>query len=90
MGGDCFLAERNKALLKRDKSKGRWEYIKYRILPSHGRNEWLTAALLETREVRIPEPMGWMERRNGGLVRESYYISEAVGSGVTCLEEATP
>jgi tRNA A-37 threonylcarbamoyl transferase component Bud32 len=88
--GIVSLSNGTPLFLKRDKSKGWWECIKYCILPSRGRNEWLTATLLEAREIRIPKPMGWMERRSGGLVRESYYISEAVGSGVTCLEETAP
>ena len=88
--GIVSLPDGTRLFLKRDRSKGWWEYIKYRVLPSRGRSEWLTATLLEAREVSIPKPMGWMERRRGGLVRESYYLSEAVGSGVTCLEEAAP
>ena len=88
--GIVSLPDGTPLFLKRDKSKGWWEYIRYLFLPSRGRNEWLIATLLEAREVRIPKPMGWLERRRGGLVRESYYISEAVGSGVTCLEEAAP
>jgi tRNA A-37 threonylcarbamoyl transferase component Bud32 len=88
--GIVSLPDGKRLFIKRDKSKGVWEYIKYRVLPSRGRSEWLTATLLEAREVGIPKPMGWMERRRGGLVKESYYLSEAVGSGVTCLEEAAP
>jgi tRNA A-37 threonylcarbamoyl transferase component Bud32 len=88
--GIVSLPDGTRLFLKRDRSKGWWEYIKYRVLPSRGRSEWLTATLLEARDVSIPKPMGWMERRRGGLVKESYYLSEAVGSGVTCLEEAAP
>ncbi len=88
--GIVSLPDGARLFLKRDRSKGWWEYIKYRVLPSRGRSEWLTATLLEARDVSIPKPMGWLERRRGGLVRESYYLSEAVGSGVTCLEEAAP
>ena len=77
--GIVSLPDGTRLFLKRDRSKGWWEYIKYRVLPSRGRSEWLTATLLEAREVSIPKPMGWMERRRGGLVRESYYLSEAVG-----------
>jgi tRNA A-37 threonylcarbamoyl transferase component Bud32 len=73
--------------LKRDKSKGWFEYIKYCVLPSHGRKEWLTASQLEKKNVVIPKPLGWMERRGQGRVKESYYISEAVGSGVPCTED---
>lgn len=88
--GIVSLPDGTRLFLKRDRSKGWWEYIKYRVLSSRGRSEWLTATLLEAREVSIPKPMGWLERRRGGLVRESYYLSEAFGSGVTCLEEAAP
>ena len=84
------LSSGERIFFKRDRSKGGFESIKYCILPSRGRKEWLTATLLEAREVRIPKPLGWMERRRGRLVKESYYISEAVGSGVSCLDEAAP
>ena len=79
-----------RVFLKRDRSKGAWEEIKYRMFPSRGRKEWLTAMLLEARGVRIPQPMGWMERIRGGRVKESYYLSEAVGSGTSCLDESVP
>ena len=74
--------------LKRDRSKGWLEYLKYVLLPSRGRKEWLTASQLEARNVSIPKPLGWMERWDHGFVRESYYISEAVGSGVPYIEDA--
>jgi len=31
--------------------------------------------------------LGWMERVQRGLVRESYYLSEAIGTGVSFIEE---
>jgi tRNA A-37 threonylcarbamoyl transferase component Bud32 len=82
------LSSGERIFFKRDRSKGGFECVKYCVLPSRGRKEWLTATLLETRKVTIPKPLGWMERRRCGLVKESYYISEAVGSGVTCFDEA--
>jgi tRNA A-37 threonylcarbamoyl transferase component Bud32 len=86
--GIISLANGTRIFLKRDKSKGWFEYVKYCVLPSRGRKEWLTASPLEEREVNIPKPLGWMERRGQGRVKESYYISEAVGSGVPCIEDA--
>ena len=84
------LPDGTRIFLKRDRSKGWFEYAKYLLLPSKGRKEWLTASQLRERNVNIPGPLGWTERRKHGLVRESYYISEAVGSGVPYLEDAGP
>jgi hypothetical protein len=48
--------------LKRDRSKGWFEYLKYVLFPSRGRKEWLTAYQLQKKNVNIPRPLGWMER----------------------------
>jgi hypothetical protein len=73
--------------LKRDKAKGWPEYLKYLVLPSKGQKEFLIASRLERRNLNIPKPLGWMERIRSGLVRESYYLSEATGTGVSFIEE---
>ena len=75
--------------LKRDKTKGWAEGLKYLFSPSRGRREFLIASQLEGRELPFPQPLGWMERVRKGWVRESYYLSEAIGSGVSFIEEAT-
>ena len=73
--------------LKRDKAKGWPEYLKYLVLPSKGQREFLIASRLERRNLHIPKPLGWMERIRSGLVRESYYLSEATGTGISFIEE---
>ncbi|MGZ3615017.1 MAG: lipopolysaccharide kinase InaA family protein, partial [Thermodesulfobacteriota bacterium] len=73
--------------LKRDKAKGWPEYLKYLVLPSKGQREFLIASRLERRNLNIPKPLGWMERIRSGLVRESYYLSEAIGTGISFIEE---
>jgi len=73
--------------LKRDKAKGWPEYLKYLVLPSKGQREFLIASRLERRNLNIPKPLGWMERIRSGLVRESYYLSEATGTGISFIEE---
>lgn len=76
-----------RVFLKRDKAKGWAEYMKYLVLPSKGQKEFLIASRLERRGLKIPKPLGWMERLRRGLVRESYYLSEATGTGVSFIEE---
>ena len=76
-----------RVFLKRDKAKGWAEYMKYLALPSKGQKEFLIASRLERRGLKIPKPLGWMERLRRGLVRESYYLSEATGTGVSFVEE---
>jgi tRNA A-37 threonylcarbamoyl transferase component Bud32 len=72
---------------KRDKTKGRGEGLKYLFSPSKGQKEFLIASQLEQRGLPIPRPLGWMERVRRGWVKESYYLSEAIGTGVSFIEE---
>jgi tRNA A-37 threonylcarbamoyl transferase component Bud32 len=81
------LSKGRRIFFKRDKVKGWAEYIKYIVLPSKGQKEFLTASKLETKNLNIPKPLGWLERVRKGLVRESYYLSEAIGAGVPFIEE---
>ena len=81
------LSNGMRVFLKRDKAKGWAEYMKYLVLPSKGQKEFLIASRLERRGLKIPKPLGWMERLRRGLVRESYYLSEATGTGVSFIEE---
>ncbi|MBM4307638.1 MAG: hypothetical protein FJ123_12995, partial [Deltaproteobacteria bacterium] len=66
--------------LKRDRTKGWLELLKYLIFPSKGRKEWFIAYQLGKRNLNIPKPLGWLERIRKGFVRESYYLSEAITS----------
>jgi len=72
---------------KRDKTKGWAEGLKYLFFPSKGRKEFLITSRLEGRSLNIPKPLGWAERVRQGVVRESYYLSEAIGTGVSFIEE---
>jgi tRNA A-37 threonylcarbamoyl transferase component Bud32 len=74
--------------LKRDRTKGWGEGLKYLFLPSKGQKEFLIASQLERKGLPIPRPLGWMERVRKGWVKESYYLSEAIGTGVSFIEEA--
>ena len=80
------LSKGEKIFLKRDLTKGWFESLKYLFLPSKGKKEWSIARQLEERGLSIPAPLGWMEKVHSGFVRESYYLSEAVGSGVSILD----
>jgi len=81
------LSSGRRLFLKRDKTKGWMEGLKYLLSPSKGQKEFLVASQLEGRGLPIPQPLGWMERVRKGWVRESYYLSEAIGTGVSFIEE---
>ena len=74
--------------LKRDKTKSWVEGLRYLFYPSKGRREFLIASQLVGKGLPFPQPFGWMERVRKGRVRESYYLSEAIGVGVSFIEEA--
>jgi hypothetical protein len=76
--------------LKRDRTKGWFESLKYLVFPSKARKEWFVATQLQKRNLPIPKPLGWLERVHQGFVIESYYLSEAVGSGKTLIEVPNP
>ena len=81
------IRDGRKIFLKRYKTKGTFVYLKFFILPSKARKEWTTAYELKKRELPVPEPFGWMERVCKGFVKESYYLSEAIGSGILSVED---
>jgi hypothetical protein len=81
------LPNGRKIFLKRDRTKGRLESLKYVLLPSKARREWFVAYQLQKRNLPIPRPLGWLESVHRGFVKESYYLSEAIGSGVSFIEE---
>jgi len=82
------LPNKQRTFFKRDKTKGWFESFKYVFLPSKGRKEWFIAHQLQKRNLNIPKPLGWMERIHRGFVKESYYLSEAIGSGVSLIEDS--
>ena len=84
------LSNQQRVFVKSDRTKGWTESIKYLVLPSKGRKEWFVAYQLQKRNVAIPKPLGWLERVHRGLVKESYYFSEAVGSGNSLIEGPGP
>ncbi len=81
------LPNGRRIFLKRDRTKGWTEYLKYLFFPSKGQKEFFIASQLETRRLNVPKPLGWIERVQRGCVRESYYLSEAIGTGVSFIEE---
>jgi tRNA A-37 threonylcarbamoyl transferase component Bud32 len=83
------LADQKRIFLKRDRTKGWFESLKYLILPSKARKEWFIAHQLHRRNLAVPRPLGWMEKIHQGMVQESYYLSEAVGSGISFIEDCS-
>jgi len=80
--------KKGRIFLKRDRTKGWFESVKYLVLPSKARREWFLAHQVLRRKIEVPKPIGWMERIQHGFVKESYYLSQAVGSGVSLIEES--
>ncbi len=80
------LTKERRIFLKRDKTKGAMESLKYLLLPSKGRREWVIAYQSYKKNLAVPKPVGWMEKVRRGLTEESYYLSEAVSSGYSSLD----
>lgn len=81
------LSGGRKIFLKRDRSKGGLEYLKYLFLPSKGKKEFFIASQLEKKNLPLPKPLGWIEKVQRGLIRESYFLSEAIEEGIPFIEE---
>lgn len=81
------LPNGERIFLKRDKTKDWVESLKYLFLPSRGKKEFFLSCRLRNRNLNIPEPLGWLERVIGGFLKESYFLSGAVGSGISFIED---
>jgi tRNA A-37 threonylcarbamoyl transferase component Bud32 len=75
-----------RVFLKRDLTKDWAESLKLLLLPSKARREWFIASQARRRNVNVPVPLGWMERKNRGFVTESYYLSQAIVPGVPLID----
>jgi tRNA A-37 threonylcarbamoyl transferase component Bud32 len=80
------LSGERMVFFKRDRTKGWAERLKFLLLPSKARKEWSIACQLQKKNLDIPKPLGWIEKGHWGSVRESYYISEAIGSGTSLID----
>ena len=81
------LANEKRIFLKRDQTKGWVELLKYLFFPSKARKEWLIAYQISKRNLDVPKPLGWIEKAHLGFVKESYYLSEAIGTGISFIED---
>lgn len=81
-----FSLDDKTIFLKRDKSKGLRELLKYSILPSKGRREWFISFKMRKNNLPVAEPLGWLERIKKGFVRESYFLSEIILTGIPLNE----
>jgi tRNA A-37 threonylcarbamoyl transferase component Bud32 len=81
------LPNGRRIFFKRDITKGWLESFKYLFLPTKAKKEWFIANQLKKRNLNIPQPFGWMEKVHWGFVKETYYLSEAIGSGVSLIED---
>ncbi|MEW6377852.1 MAG: lipopolysaccharide kinase InaA family protein [Thermodesulfobacteriota bacterium] len=82
------LPQGRRIFLKRDRTKGWFESLKYFLFPSKARKEWFMVYQLQKRNIPVPKPYGWMEKVRKGFVEESYYLSEAIGSGISFIDDS--
>ena len=82
------LPNGRRIFFKKDRIKGWFDSLKALLLPSKARREWFIAYRLRKSNLPIPRPLGWMERVRWGWLKESYYLSEAIGSGVSFIEDS--
>ncbi len=83
------LPDGRRIFIKRDKTKDWTDYLKYFFFPSKGRKEFLIASQLGREDLNVPKPLGWMEKTRSGLVEESYYLSQAIGTGVSLIDDVS-
>jgi tRNA A-37 threonylcarbamoyl transferase component Bud32 len=83
------LSNGRRVFIKRDWTKGWAESLKYLFLPTKAQKEFSIASQLGRSDLNLPKPLGWMNRVRRGWVRESYFLSEAIGTGVSFIEGVT-
>jgi tRNA A-37 threonylcarbamoyl transferase component Bud32 len=81
------LPNQQRVFFKRDRIEGWVESLKYLFFSSKAQKELFVANQLRKRNLNIPQPLGWMEKANWGFLKESYYLSEAIGTGTSFIEE---
>jgi tRNA A-37 threonylcarbamoyl transferase component Bud32 len=87
MAAILTLPNQQRIFFKRDRIEGWVESFKYLLFRSKARKEWFIAGQLRKKNLNIPNPLGWMEKTRLGFVKESYYLSEAMGNGTSFIED---
>lgn len=64
--------------VKKFKVKNWKERLKYCVLPSRAMREWDVSLAARQKGVKVPTPVGIMERTQGWFLKESIYVSEAI------------
>jgi tRNA A-37 threonylcarbamoyl transferase component Bud32 len=87
MAAILTLPKQQRIFFKRDRSRGWIESFKYFLFRSKARKEYFIADQLRKKNLNIPNPLGWMEKTRVGFVKESYYLSEAMGNGTSFIQD---
>lgn len=74
--------------LKQDHPGGVWRSLQHLVRRSAARREWARATEIARRGVATVRPVAWGELRRGGLVRESFLVTEAIEPSSTVEEFA--
>ncbi|HPS55961.1 MAG TPA: lipopolysaccharide kinase InaA family protein [Sedimentisphaerales bacterium] len=79
-GTTCYVSRFNynnyDIVVKKYKYKGPINLLRQNLLTSRARRNWLYANLLISVKIGTPEPFGFIEKKKGPFIWESYYISE--------------
>jgi tRNA A-37 threonylcarbamoyl transferase component Bud32 len=87
MAAILTLPNQQGIFFKRDRIEGWIASFKYFLFHSKARKEYFIADQLRKKNLNIPNPLGWMEKTRLGFIKESYYLSEAVGDGTSFIED---
>jgi tRNA A-37 threonylcarbamoyl transferase component Bud32 len=69
---------RGRLFLKRYKIRGLKEQLKYLVVPSKARKEWLMARQALRKGISTPVPLAMAERRTGRFLRDAFLITQAI------------
>ena len=73
-------------LVKDYKIKGRGEVLKYLLVPSRAQREWVMGIVARRRRVPIPSPLAMGERRKWGILKEAFFVAEAIVPSIPFTE----
>jgi serine/threonine protein kinase len=74
-----FPVEGGKTIfIKQFRILGGWEGFKYLIRSSQAMREWLISRFLSQQGILTPEPLGMLERGKHGVLKESFFVAEAL------------
>jgi tRNA A-37 threonylcarbamoyl transferase component Bud32 len=72
--------------LKKYKTRGVKERLKYFLLPSKAQKEWVMAHCALSKGILTPPPLAMAERRKGWFLKDAFFVTQAISPSSPLIE----